>query len=71
MTPREFWTACRLHDWTYMYSDDPGVYRNGKESNEHLWAIAHEDEECKKIYLAWHAYHFDNAAKPDEPKLED
>lgn len=70
MTPREYWTACRLHDWTYMYSDDPGVYRAGREESERLLSIADTSEEHKSIYAAWHAYHFDNAAKPDEPKID-
>lgn len=71
MTPRKFWTACRVHDWTYEYSDDPNVYRNGKEEREHLQSIAEKGGEYKCIYDAWHAYHFDNGAKPEEPKLED
>ena len=71
MTPRQFWTACRVHDWNYMYSDDPGVYRAGKEENETLLDAAYKDRSLFDIYNAWSAYHFDNAAKPAEPKLED
>ena len=71
MTPRQFWTACRIHDWTYMYSDDPGVYRNGKEENEALLEAAHKNPALMDMYRAWSAYHFDSAAKPEEPKLED
>ena len=71
MTPREFWTACRVHDWTYMYSDDPGVYRAGKEENEALLDAAHKDPALFDIYNAWSSHHFDNGAKPAEPKLED
>ena len=71
MTPRQFWTACRIHDWTYMYSDDPGVYRNGKEQNEALLNEAHADPALMDIYRAWGEYHFENGAKPAEPKLED
>lgn len=70
MTPREFWTACRIHDWHYMYSDDPGAYRAGREERERLMAVANAGPEFKDIMAAWHAYHFDNAAKPDEPKLD-
>lgn len=69
MTPREYWTACRIHDWTYMYSDDPGVYRAGREDRERLESMARKNPELEKIFIAWHAYHFNNAAKPDEPKL--
>jgi hypothetical protein len=36
MTPRQYWTACRLHDWRYMYSDDPDVYCAGKDER---WAL--------------------------------
>ncbi len=70
MTPREFWTACRLHDWHYMYSDDPGAYRAGREERERLMAVANSGPEFKDIMAAWHAYHFDNAAKPNEPKID-
>lgn len=71
MTPRQFWTACRIHDWTYMYSDDPGIYRNGKEQNESLLNAAHDNPALMDIYRAWGEYHFENGAKPAEPKLED
>lgn len=68
MTPRKFWTACRIHDWTYMYSDDPEVYRNGKEEREALLRIADKGPDFKRVYDAWHDYHFDSGAKPEEPK---
>lgn len=71
MTPREYWTACRVHDWTYMYSDDPGVYRAGREDRERLEKMARHNPELEKIFIAWHEHHFNSGAKPDEPKLEE
>lgn len=68
MTPRKFWTACRIHDWTYMYSDDPEVFRNGNEERNTLLYIADKGPAFKEVYMAWHNYHFDNGSKPEEPK---
>jgi len=71
MTPREYWTACRLHDWFYTYSDDPGVYRAGKEDRNRLMSVANSDEELKAIFLAWQDHHFECGPIPTEPKMED
>lgn len=70
MTPRKFWTMCRLHDWTYMYSDDREAYRNGKEENEALINAALSNPELMDIYHAWEDYHFRCGAKPAEPKMD-
>lgn len=70
MTPRKFWTMCRLHDWTYMYSDDREAYRNGKEENEALINAALSNPELMAIYHAWEGYHFRCEAKPPEPKMD-
>lgn len=71
MTPREYWTACRLHDWHYSYSDDPGVFRNGSESEFNLLALSANNPELSAIYEAWADYHYGSGPKPAEPKLED
>jgi hypothetical protein len=71
MTPREYWTACRLHDWHYMYSDDPGVYRAGKESLDRLQLLAHNDPALANIFRQWEENQMNCGPVPREPKLED
>lgn len=71
MDARKFWTACRIHDWYYMYSDDPGVYREGREADEALRRMTDGKPELKAIYDAWEAHHFSSGARPAEPKLDD
>lgn len=71
MDTRKYWTQCRLHDWFYMYSDDPGVYRAGEESLRDLEHIAKKSPEHQAILDAWRAHHYEAGPKPAEPKLED
>lgn len=71
MDVRKYWTACRLHDWLYHYSDDPEVYRQGKESEDHLVALADTDPELNEIFLQWQEYRHNSGPRPTEPKLED
>lgn len=70
MDVRKFWTMCRIHDWYYSYSDDPGVYREGAESEADLARIAAKSPELMDMYQAWRDHMFGSAAKPEEPKLE-
>lgn len=71
MDARKFWTMCRLHDWFYQWSDDPGVYRAGRDSLETLEMYAAKSPEHRAIYDAWHAHYFESGPKPVEPKMED
>lgn len=68
---RKFWTMCRLHDWHYMMSDDPEVYRDGRDALNRLIELSEQSPEHTAIFAAWYNYHNDNGPKPDEPKLED
>lgn len=70
MDARKYWTACRIHDWHYEMSEDPEVYRNGKEGQDHLVALADSDPELNEIYLQWQDYHFNSGPRPAEPKLD-
>jgi len=69
--PRKFWTMCRLHDWWYMMSDDPGVYREGAESEADIMREAWGNPALTAIYEAWKDHVFGAGAKPVEPKMED
>lgn len=71
MDARKFWTMCRLHDWFYMMSDDPEVYRSGEESLENLEALMRNRPDLYAVYDAWRAHHYEAGAVPVEPKLED
>lgn len=71
MTPRQYWTACRIHDWFYSYSDDSNVYRAGSDDRARLESIASQDPELQAIFKAWEEHQFNCGAIPPEPKLED
>lgn len=71
MDVRKYWTQCRLHDWHYEMSDDPEVYRNGKDSEDYLLSLAHKNPELADIFKQWHDHHYGSGARPIEPKLED
>jgi hypothetical protein len=71
MDLRNYWTACRLHDWHYSYSDDPGVYREGAESEADLLRHAWGRPDLTEMYNMWKDYMFGSGAKPKEPKVEE
>ena len=70
MDIRKYWTQCRLHDWHYEMSDDPEVYRMGKESEDYLLSLAHKDPAMAEVFKQWKAYQFTSAPRPIEPKIE-
>lgn len=67
--PRKYWTMCRMHDWLYEYSDDPGVYREGKDSLDELLTLRDKTPEHRAVYDGWYAYYFEAGPKPEEPKV--
>lgn len=71
MDVRKYWTACRLHDWFYMMSDDPEVYRNGAESEADLLREAWNKPDLTEMYEAWKDHMFGSGPKPKEPMMED
>ena len=71
MDLRKYWTACRLHDWLHMMSDDPEVYRAGRDNLERLREIAALSPEHAEMFEAWQHHAFDAGPKPKEPKMED
>ena len=71
MTPREYWTACRLHDWYYSYSDDPGVFRAGVQASYRLIQLKHDRPDLAAIFEAWKDHAINSGPVPTEPKLED
>ena len=71
MTPREYWTACRLHDWFYEYSDDPGVFRAGVQASYRLIQLKNDRPDLAAIFEAWKDHAINSGPVPTEPKLED
>lgn len=71
MTPREYWTACRLHDWFYMMSEASTPYWDGLHREQELQRIAATDPVLADIFDAWQAHKFESGPVPPEPKLED
>ena len=68
---RKFWTMCRLHDWFYMMSEDPEVYRDGEEYLDRLGDLMRGRPDLYAIYDAWRAHHYECGPVPAEPKLEE
>jgi hypothetical protein len=71
MDVRKYWTQCRLHDWHYMRSEDPEVYRSGKESKENLLSLAHNNPALAEVFKQWWEHAYNCGPRPAEPKLED
>lgn len=71
MDPRKFWSMCKYHDWYYFMSDDPGVFREGRDAEDELLRLTHEDPALMDIYNQWREHHFNAGARPVEPKLEE
>jgi len=75
MTQEEFFNACKNHDWTYSYSDDGRVYRQGEAADSKLTAKAKTDPVFEKIHTAWYNYVWSgphrNTERLPRPKLED
>ena len=45
-----------VHDWTYEYCDDNGVWRAGKAQNANLRRQAAEDLVLQQAYDAWSTF---------------
>ena len=71
MTPKQYWTMCRVHDWFHSYSDDPEVYREGRDSEKELDRLTYGRPDLAEIYNAWFDHAFACGPRPDEPKVED
>lgn len=71
MDVRKYWTQCRLHDWHYTMSDDPEVYRNGKDSEDYLLSLAHNNPALADMFKQWQEHAYNCGPRPAEPNLED
>jgi hypothetical protein len=75
MNQEEFFNACKNHDWTYSYSDDGRVYRQGEAADSKLRDQAKTDPVLENIHTAWYNYVWSgphrNTERLPRPKLED
>ena len=71
MDARKFWTACRVHDWHYQMTDDPGAYALGAQAHQELVNTAYSHADLTAIFEAWRDHHFNAGARPAEPKMEE
>lgn len=55
---KDFFNACKDHDWYYAQSDDIQVFRDGDRVRKSLFQEAQTNEQKAKIYQAWHDAHF-------------
>ena len=46
------------HDWYYEFSDDPRVYKKGKQERRKLVSLAKSSEELASLYSQEHKKHF-------------
>ena len=54
ITPEQYKKMLNTHDWHYQMSEDPGVYRRGKESRDRLIELSKTCEEFKSMYSQAH-----------------
>lgn len=66
MKASEFWDKCRIHDWSYEYSDDGKVFEKGAREEKVLRSLA-EQYGYQDIYDAWMKYIFGKGPKPERP----
>ena len=56
MTQREFAYLLLLHDWYYQHSDDPDIYRYGRESWRRITKALKTNPEYQPLFDAAKAY---------------
>jgi hypothetical protein len=50
MLPREFWRACKQHDWNWEDSDDETVFQRGWLREHELERISEETQPLRDIW---------------------
>jgi len=66
MTKQQFWRLCKAHDWTYMYSDDARVYRQGRTESEVLADAVKAHPELISILSQWSDW-VNDPSRPEPP----
>ena len=66
MNLETFFSICEDFDWDYLMSDDPNVYRLGRQGEDRLIALA-DTWEKRGIMLAFKTAAYSNSPKPTPP----
>ena len=64
---KDYWNQLAQHDWFYEYSDDPRMYREGRDNNHRLMEIAKHDQKYTDLYHAYAKYVFGAGPQPPCP----
>ena len=68
VTAKDFHRMCAQHDWNHEYSDDPGAYHAGKQSEARLHSIANDHPNLQPILRAWQEHVVAGGPRPVEPQ---
>lgn len=66
----EYWDQLSAHDWWYMMSDDPGVYRRGSAEESRLKGIRRQSPSHDALFTEMEAWgrSLGSAGKPPRPE---
>lgn len=70
MTPTPlatYYDQLARHDWTYMMSDDPSVYKRGSSSESAIKTTAKQSPEHQALFDAYSAFAWGRGPKPKRP----
>lgn len=62
-----YYDLLAAHDWSYMMSDDAGVYNRGSSAAAKLQAHAKASPEHQALYDAYYNYFWKKGPKPERP----
>lgn len=63
----EYYDMLARHDWTYMMSDDPNVYKRGSASESRIKSILKESPEHQALIEAYRNFAWGRGPKPEKP----
>lgn len=66
-TLAEYYDQLARHDWTYMMSDDSGVYKRGAQARANLEREAKASATHKKLFDEYSNFAWGKGPKPERP----
>lgn len=71
---RSFWDMCNQHDWGYEFSDDDGLFKQGKAEHMRLYDISKCSPQHHEMFRGFQLHKFsgvswktDGHPKPERP----
>lgn len=70
---QDYWNRLNRHDWTFEFSDDPGVYRAGLAAERELLRLSEQSSEHAALYKAFRKHYLADVGerhlhpKPEKP----